>query len=80
MAPKTPGPTRPPDQAAPISTTPGDLPRDACPAIGEFTELHAEVIGMMEEIRDLVLSAARTGSYKTVSAAANDPAFGSTNQ
>lgn len=26
MAPKTPGPTRPPDQAAPISTTPGDLP------------------------------------------------------
>lgn len=53
--------------------------RDACPAIGEFSELHAEVIGMMEEIRDLVLSAARTGSYKATGALTNGAALSSTN-
>jgi hypothetical protein len=40
--------------------------RDACPVVGEFSDLHKEVVGMMEELRDLVLTAARTGSYKTV--------------
>lgn len=45
--------------------------RDACPAVGEFSDLHAEVIGMMEEIRDLVLTAARTGSYKTAAPASH---------
>lgn len=53
--------------------------RDACPAIGEFSDLHAEVIGMMEEIRDLILAAARTGSYKTTNPAPQGSALSSSN-
>lgn len=34
------------------------------PAPGDFTELHEEVIGMMEQIRDLIMSGARLQAYK----------------
>ena len=52
--------------------------RDACPAIREFADLHAEVLLLMGQIRDLILAAARTGTYKvttpaTQGAALSDP-------
>lgn len=53
--------------------------RDACPAIGEFSDLHAEVLCMMEEIRDLILAAARTGGYKLTNPATQDSALSSSN-
>jgi MAE_28990/MAE_18760-like HEPN len=39
--------------------------RETCPAVGEFSELHTEVLEMMEHLRDLILGAARSGSYKS---------------
>jgi hypothetical protein len=38
--------------------------REACPEVGEFSELHSDVIRMMDEMRDLVLTAARKQLYK----------------
>jgi hypothetical protein len=39
--------------------------RETCPAVGEFSELHAEVLEMMEYLRDVILGAARAGAYRT---------------
>lgn len=38
--------------------------RSMYPAPGSFAVLHAEVMEMMEEIRDLILAAVRQGSYR----------------
>ncbi|WP_156764054.1 MAE_28990/MAE_18760 family HEPN-like nuclease [Mycobacterium sp. 852002-50816_SCH5313054-b] len=46
--------------------------RETCPEVGEFSELHAEVLEMMEYLRDLVLGAARAGTYRSAAAASAD--------
>lgn len=53
--------------------------RDACPKIGEFSDLHSEVMCMMEEIRDLILAAARTGGYKATNTPTQTSALTSAN-
>ncbi|WP_142278366.1 MAE_28990/MAE_18760 family HEPN-like nuclease [Mycobacterium europaeum] len=45
--------------------------RETCPGVGEFSELHAEVLGMMEYLRDVIVGAARTGAYKSGNAVAS---------
>lgn len=37
--------------------------RETCPAVGEFADLHFEVLEMMEHLRDLIIGAARSGTY-----------------
>jgi MAE_28990/MAE_18760-like HEPN len=43
--------------------------REDFPAPGDFTELLTEVMGMMEEIRDIIMSGARLKAYRHSSAA-----------
>jgi len=38
--------------------------RTMYPAVGSFDDLHAEVMEMIEDIRDLILAAVRQGSYR----------------
>ncbi len=38
--------------------------RNMYPAAGSFNDLHAEVMEMIEDVRDLVLAAVRQGSYR----------------
>lgn len=40
--------------------------RDHYPTEGDFTQLHAEILELMEDIRDLILSAVRLKSYRVV--------------
>jgi hypothetical protein len=38
--------------------------RDACPTSAEFADLHDEVLGMMVDVQNLVISAAASGRYR----------------
>jgi hypothetical protein len=38
--------------------------RNLYPAVGSFDDLHAEVMEMIEDVRDLILAAVRQGSYR----------------
>lgn len=40
--------------------------RENFPSQADFLEMHGHVIGMLDEVRDLILAAARMGSYRRV--------------